>query len=769
MEYLKKRNIFGFIFLSALVTILLFFSVINEYPYKNDYNFSLYFTAEHNEASQYNEIWLKNVVVDGDLQLASSYGIPQGWEDYAGFLHVFGEAEGKQPLHISMFNVGQVQLDFALTNTSGIIHIVGADGEQKFDLYSKQSIDLAPQNIYVGITPHVPSVIKMIGFCTLAMFLSFSCLVIIQRYSKCFVLWQALISSALLFISKKMHFELADTLLILFFSLLSGVIFPYARNTDDMERFHTRSFAIRISIISLYAAFALVGQPLILKPTTVDFSTETISYLLLLTILIAPILYSALFLLARMKRILTVDRRVTPFNISGKWWKLFGIMILMYSLCLLIEWPGNIPSDAINIWDIAHGRASYRSGHPYYYYQLIVLCSRIIDHPAFAIVLQYTFFSAVCSSILIYLCRNNLSWRFSIVFSMVFPLLWSNGIGQTTLVKDYPTATSLLLLTFLFVKFIEERESFFHPKYLFLLGITFLLVALLRPNTSIVLYLSLSLFTVLSYIWIPRKRIVASLFCIIVITVYFLSSTPVKIQYGDTTERNSSQNHFLFMVADHLSGIKASGERLSPETESWMESFMTNEEWVNEYHAYNMDPYPSEKYNKFIEANTLSTVLPVLLESFKAAPLITIKTRLNKLNILWDMTPIKGNQNYMHLFIQQQPNEWNSTINDSVTKRALLTVLSSNSLLSNIMMRVSFNSGFYIVLLLLLWLYWSKSPLQKLRWAMAPIAVNVITLIISCSWQDFRFYYAVLPITIFMLLISVCAESKGLQLEMLNN
>ena len=59
------KNIFGFIFLSALVTILLFFAVINEYPIKNDYNFSLYYTAEHNEASQYNEIWLENIVVDG--------------------------------------------------------------------------------------------------------------------------------------------------------------------------------------------------------------------------------------------------------------------------------------------------------------------------------------------------------------------------------------------------------------------------------------------------------------------------------------------------------------------------------------------------------------------------------------------------------------------------------------------------------------------------------------------------------------------------------
>ena len=757
---MKKISFIKLSCIAALVTILLFFSLINEYPLKNDYNFVLYYTAEQNESSLYNEIWLKDVVVDGDVQRASSYGIPDGWEEYAGYLHVSGFAEGKEPLSITLSNVGQVQLDFARTDASGIIHIVGADGEQRIDLYSSETNDLEPQNISIGITPHEPNTAKTIEFSAIAALLSFGCFAIIRRYPRCFIIWQALISVALLFLSKKMYFEPVDTLFILLLSLASGVVAPYAHDADDMQHFHTRSSSIWILLLSLYTAFALVGQPLILKRTTVDISASSISYLLLLSVLLAPILYSALFLLTRLKSILTVNRQDVPFDKRGKWFILFSIMTIIYSIWLALTWPGNIPGDAINIWKIAHGRAPYWIGHPFYYYQLILLCSKIIDHPAFAIVVQYVFFASVCASILIYLCKKGLSWRFAVVFSVTFPLLLSNGIGQTTLVKDYPTATALLLLTFLFVKFIEERERFFRPLNLILLGLSFLLVALIRRNTCVVLFLCLPLFFVLSAIWIPQKRKVALCFSLFVFSAYFVMNTPVEMAYGDTAKHLNLPNNFLFQVADQLSGVEASGERLSPDTEQWMDGFMTHEEWIDAYKPYNMDAAPSEKFKQFINENTPSTVMPALLESLQKAPLVSIKNRLNKTNICWDITPVDKNQNYMYLFTQY-PNEWDINYKDSYVQRALAHVLDSDSLFTSILMRVSYNIGFCVVLLYLLWLYWSRSPLRQLRWALAPVAVNVLTLMIGCSWQDFRYYYAVLPITVFMILFSVCAEANN--------
>ena len=251
--------------------------------------------------------------------------------------------------------------------------------------------------------------------------------------------------------------------------------------------------------------------------------------------------------------------------------------------------------------------------------------------------------------------------------------------------------------------------------------------------------------------WKRRKKQIRA-FCLGVIFVYLGLTVPVDQKYEDTAAHLRLKDHVVWMAADHLAGMKAAGVSLNKETEEWMAAYMPLEEWASDYNVYGLPAAPEKKWEDFIAQNSISSVLPFLVKSVMESPLYTLNMRLNKTKILWSMEPLSGNQHFMY-FDMHEPNHFGLT---SENNMVLSNPLLQWHVVNGIGTRISFSIAFYLVLLALFWFAFSLIQKKRLRWCFVPLLANHFFLFIGTSWQDFRYYYAVVPITALFILLILC-------------
>ena len=119
------------------------------------------FTGNQNDTSLYNEMWIYNFVIDGEIVSATEFGIPEGWEEYAGYLHVYGDPATKQPLHISIPNCSSASVRFATGNSSGIALLRSETESKEIDLYSEQNSEIVQSMIFDTAAEHNQQEIKV--------------------------------------------------------------------------------------------------------------------------------------------------------------------------------------------------------------------------------------------------------------------------------------------------------------------------------------------------------------------------------------------------------------------------------------------------------------------------------------------------------------------------------------------------------------------------------------------------------------------------------
>lgn len=100
------------------------------------------FSGNQNDSSLYNEVWIYNFLIDGETVPATEFGIPEGWEEYAGYLHAYGDPLTKEPLHISIPECKNASICFATSNSSGVVLLKTGTEEKSVDLYSEQNSEI---------------------------------------------------------------------------------------------------------------------------------------------------------------------------------------------------------------------------------------------------------------------------------------------------------------------------------------------------------------------------------------------------------------------------------------------------------------------------------------------------------------------------------------------------------------------------------------------------------------------------------------------------
>lgn len=158
------------------------------------------------------------------------------------------------------------------------------------------------------------------------------------------------------------------------------------------------------------------------------------------------------------------------------------LMIVIWSLWLLVFWPGIMSNDSIDQWtQITTGK--FVDIHPVFHTLFLWFLTRVYFSPATIAIVQILILSLLSGGILYYFEKLGspkiILWGISF-FMAVSPV---NAEMVITLWKDIPYSTALLGLTFIFLIIVYSNGNWLYQnKNLLLLGITTLLVFLFRHN-----------------------------------------------------------------------------------------------------------------------------------------------------------------------------------------------------------------------------------------------------------------------------------------------
>lgn len=727
-------------------------------PKSND-RLNIIIKVLHETPEHIPETWIKGYEIDGMKYPADYFGVPDGWEFAYNYLHKITTEEKEYDIEINLDKINKFTILFAKTPNAGTVKVISGEHpaeSQEIVLTSVESGTVAA-DITVGLYPTILDLDHL----ALQMGISLLSALVVVYFSvikKCFIPQQIVYTILLLYIRNIFYINNIYMLIIAMFAIATGWIATlYGKR--NRNAFTLRNIAISFAA-SAYLAFSLVGEPLIFKASEISWSLENICYLAILTVLCYPITLTAASIF---ESICATGEMSSSKSDKMRLWRVLLVMGVSISVFLLYHfafWPGNIPSDAIGVWEIAVGEADFIEGHPFYYVMIIRLLISIWNNPAWVVSFQYITFSATTTAYIIMFYHKGLKFRYCMALAVLIPLLPATGIGQVTMVKDYVHTTALLWTTYYILKYIWNDTSRIRISDAFGFSIALLLTALLRGNGFITLIVILV--TVCAVLIKRRKSLPAIAYALIILAMYFALGAVAVASTPESGRQNTEMELPAWMIADTVSSVLVNGGTLSDKTMKYLTDIMPIEEWKARHSAYNLAPAlaQTDPIYQFIQFTPFKVKVDILAEMIIRYPMNVLKVRMNKLNILWDISHVAGYQVFQHptiaentLGIMKKPN----IISRFVWDRVL-----TNSKVMPIIDGVFYNNGIMLYLIFIsLWKY-STMLGKKIIIPFIPLFGNAFSLIISINWQDYRYFYFIQPIALMLwiALAMMCSHRK---------
>jgi len=192
--------------------------------------------------------------------------------------------------------------------------------------------------------------------------------------------------------------------------------------------------------------------------------------------------------------------------------------ILIYLVVHLAFWPAQMSPDSLDQWQQLL-TWDFEDTHPVSGTLLNWMFYRIVPSPAFVVFAHYTLFALATGYFLTELRRWGVALPILMAAAVLFPLFPPNFLTVTTLWKDVPFATALIVLTALCIR--AARFSFILPVPVWAaMGAAGIALVLLRHNGVIV---ATGVFLVLCFV--QPARMPAATLAAVQIVAFVLSKT----------------------------------------------------------------------------------------------------------------------------------------------------------------------------------------------------------------------------------------------------
>lgn len=515
---------------------------------------------------------------------------------------------------------------------------------------------------------------------------------------------------------------------------------------QDFEKMWREPVAkIILPVLALLGAFGLVGSKCFIYPLNMHVTVGGIFVFLLTAIWMFPVNAWVIMSIDKYSETLSADKR-SPVVLMGIALAIIAVggiyYVRAFNPCI------SSPDTTYCMERAFNSVTGLTDWHPPFYIMWLRAILKIIPSVYMVVFVQYAFFAFVFIEGLFLLYRRGLSLGWLVTITALTVLNCSNMVNLTTIWKDIPYTICLLWLTVIIARILLVRGI----KWLAYaeLAVALVLTCFFRQN-GIVPYLLLSVFLVifLRKNWKVWGAVIVA--CVMVLFIRFPLYSYFEVQ------RNPNGGEYIGLGQDIL-GVYYNGGNISEET---MEIVLVLSRGDMEMFQYT--PYYSEaSYDLDVSK---AEFIKAYLDTFIRNPILMTRAIVCRNDGIWNI--FMGEDGFMGLVAytgtQDGAEGWYSLW--PVRKENILTerigewvgYSSENPLLNCIEWR----SGiwFWVVVVAFIMIWWKKMD-KKLLLVYVPIGGHIVSLILSTGWADFRYYWPVNLMGLFLVLLTLTFKKK---------
>lgn len=418
-------------------------------------------------------------------------------------------------------------------------------------------------------------------------------------------------------------------------------------------------------------------------------------------------------------------------------------MIFIWTLYLIAYYPGVMSIDSLNQWGQIK-RGIYWDGHPVVHTLFIKLLTSIWYSPAIVSLSQILITAWIISFGLCSFESFGVNKNLIRGFNLFFALFPTFGFMSVILWKDVLFSAFLLLFTILIIKIVITRGSYLESRnnQLFII-FSSSIICLFRHN-GLLSFLGTIFLLLLFY-----RKFIKSVFTIFIATliIYFFVKGPI---YSLLNVMPTTTNETLAIPTQQIASVIKHDGYLTEDQKNYLDKILPLDQWKKNYNIRTVDPIKMHAdFNKKIITNDVGKFLKTWLAIIKQNPKLAFKAYANQTAIVW---------------------EFNGIVNLANMK------ISNNGLgLKNTVIFPTVTNGInglykFTILYYYSWFFWRPAIFMYLSILatvistrrnslssvipFAPMFINIFTYLLAIPAPDFRYLYANLLITPFIILFS---------------
>lgn len=437
-------------------------------------------------------------------------------------------------------------------------------------------------------------------------------------------------------------------------------------------------------------------------------------------------------------------------NISPKVYSLslFLTITMIWLFYLCANFPGTITIDTLNQFRQALGITEITDAHPAFLTLVYRLIFKIGAGPGLFTAIQIILYALVLTAFLSYLCKLGLSKKIASLVAVLFSAHIVNGIYATVLWKDVLYTVALLWATLLLLKLSIEGKKFFSVSNIIQLSLCSAFVFLLRHNGVIVFAIILATLAVAVMVLRSIKPLAVILTTLAIVGVV---KGPLYSSVGIESQALSAPQALLHGIVYTCMESDFESELL--------ESIVPMEIWYKLYEPYSTNSFAfseiaiQNNINEKAYAIPTSEIIKEYLRAFVNHPFLIIKDRLYGCNALWNSITSgynwrTGNDQYK---VVVEANELGFYCRENVITE-FVSNLYQKTISNNFYDSVIWRAGPYLSIAFVLLFIIIIQKKWTFLLAYIPIVGNSLSLILSMSFQDYRYVYYVFVLAVFLCL-----------------
>lgn len=427
-------------------------------------------------------------------------------------------------------------------------------------------------------------------------------------------------------------------------------------------------------------------------------------------------------------------------------------MIFIWSLYLIAYYPGVMSVDSLNQWSqIKQG--IYWDGHPVVHTLFLKLLTSFWSSPAVVSLSQIIITAWVISFGLYSLEEFNVNKNLIRGFHLFFALFPTYGFMSVVLWKDVLFSVFLLLFTILVTKITLTKGSYLESrKNLLFMIFSSSIICLFRHN-GLLSFLGTIFLLLLFY----RKFIkpISTIF-VATLLIYFLVKGPV---YSLMNVLPTTSNETLAIPTQQIAAVIKYDGYLTEDQKNYLDKIFPLDHWKKNYNIRTVDPIKMHvDFNKKVITDDIGKFLKAWLAIIKQNPKLALKAYANQTAIIWEFN---GIVNLANMKISN---------NDLGLKNIVILPQVTNGING----LFKFTEHYYYS-----WFFWRPALFMYLSILFivisiyrnklsacivaVPMFLNIFTYLLAIPAPDFRYFYANLLISPFIILFSFAkfSSTKG--------